>query len=428
MAVKELRSREDLSEEFDLEESFKVETSALKEVSALHHTNLVSAIAVMERGNKRYFMFPWADGGNLREFWGEYDVWPLAPNLIGEVLTQLLGLSDALANIHRLSWRHGDVKPENILRFDDHKTLLGNLRLGDMGLAKKHETATRMRHHATDTKVGTLRYEPPEAVIPRDAPRSRRYDIWSMGCLMLEFIIWLQYGREGLEEFNSALNSEPTSSASFYSVRKKKNGEMEVRLHAAVQSWLEYMGHDPDWPRGTALGDLVHLVQSRMLVVMPSPSHPSEASSSNAYSSKTRPADKRFIPWLQDPEGVVPSAAGNSDGEANGRADSDTLLAEMSQICLRSRAESTYLYPEAAQQRQRRRDPPRPPRNLQRTNSLLEAAGPSSHAALKQLVIPNAHGYRARDVRALSKPSQENVMDANTANFLPKIACTLDVH
>src|SRR3569833_2589113 len=144
MAVKELRSREDLSEEFDLEESFKVETSALKEVSALHHTNLVSAIAVMERGNKRYFMFPWADGGNLREFWGEYNVWPLAPNLIGEVLTQLLGLSDALTNNHRLSWRHGDVKPENNHRNDKHKTHKRNHRLGDMGLAKKHETATRM--------------------------------------------------------------------------------------------------------------------------------------------------------------------------------------------------------------------------------------------------------------------------------------------
>ena len=33
-------------------------------------------------------------------------------------------------------------------------------------------------------------YEPPEAEIVSDQPMSRRYDVWAMGCVCLEFLIW----------------------------------------------------------------------------------------------------------------------------------------------------------------------------------------------------------------------------------------------
>jgi len=60
---------------------------------------------------------------------------------------------------------------------------------------------TRFRNLGSSTRFGTEVYEPPEAVIQRLAPRSRLYDIWSFGCIMLEFVIWLLYGQKGLDEF-----------------------------------------------------------------------------------------------------------------------------------------------------------------------------------------------------------------------------------
>lgn len=45
-------------------------------------------------------------------------------------------------------------------------------------------------------QTGTQKYEPPETDNERGEigqPRSRLYDMWSMGCIVFEFIIWLLY-------------------------------------------------------------------------------------------------------------------------------------------------------------------------------------------------------------------------------------------
>jgi serine/threonine protein kinase len=111
------------------------------------------------------------------------------------------GATEISAEGDNLSWRHGDLKPENILRFYKPGELVGTLRISDVGLAKRHSVATSFRDCASATKFATVAYEPPEAVIRLDAPTSRLYDIWSFGCIMLEFVVWLLYGGEGLETF-----------------------------------------------------------------------------------------------------------------------------------------------------------------------------------------------------------------------------------
>jgi serine/threonine protein kinase len=49
-------------------------------------------------------------------------------------------------------------------------------------LAKRHDKDTILRIDPTDTRYTTLHYEAPE-VVTSTKPRSRRYDIWSMGCM-----------------------------------------------------------------------------------------------------------------------------------------------------------------------------------------------------------------------------------------------------
>lgn len=162
-----------------------------------------------------YLIFEWADGGNLHDFWKATPKPEPTASLVKAVVTQLLGLAQALSAAHYLtdggaysgaSYRHGDLKPANILWFRDGSDQIGKLKICDWGEAKNHILATEMRRSNTSAKFGTRRYEAPEIVTglesnflgrPDDQPdmrRSRLCDVWAMGCIMLECIVWLLYG------------------------------------------------------------------------------------------------------------------------------------------------------------------------------------------------------------------------------------------
>ena len=145
-----------------------------------------------------------------------FGVKPSNPNLSGSLLKdatrQILGLATALSAAHNLnnteaSYCHGDFKPENILVFTSEDGSLGTFKIGDWGEAKYHKGRTEMRFMKKTARYGTLRYEAPEVVTGlksklKDQPekrRSRLYDVWSMGCIMLECIVWLLYGLDGIK-------------------------------------------------------------------------------------------------------------------------------------------------------------------------------------------------------------------------------------
>ncbi|KAI0906731.1 heterokaryon incompatibility protein-domain-containing protein [Ustulina deusta] len=181
-------------------------------------------------------------------------------------------------------WRHGDIKPENILVFED-ATWLGTLKIADLGLAKKHQSATEFRHQVTSTKHSTLHYEAPEALTNTNEPRSRRYDVWSMGCIILESIIWLLYGSDGLNKFyreNKRFKDDPRRSLYFTTRRHPPNsgGDVVASVSDIASHWIrEMLEKDPECKRYTALRQLLELVRDRLLVVpIPSRSRLGETS------------------------------------------------------------------------------------------------------------------------------------------------------
>jgi serine/threonine protein kinase len=169
------------------------------------------------------------------------------------------GLASGLKAIHDRNVRHGDLKPENILRFSDRHSL-GHLVIADLGLAKTHVVSTRHRSYPTRTISGTARYEPPEASSNHPQARSRRYDVWSMGCILLEFLVWIIHGRVGLARFN----------ASFDTFTNFKP-DAPLQLHEKAQIWVDWMRGDPRCGRNTALGDLLTIITKRLLVDVRSP-------------------------------------------------------------------------------------------------------------------------------------------------------------
>lgn len=180
-------------------------------------------------------------------------------------------------------WRHGDLKPENILVFKD-TTWLGTLKIADLGLAKQHQFATESRHQVTSTKHATLHYKAPEAVTNMQEPRSRRYDVWSMGCIILESIIWLLYGSHGLDQFyleHKRFQDHARQTLYFTTSSRPTTGgsELVANVSDIAMHWItEILEKDPECSRYTAIRQLLELVRDRLLVVaIPSKSRPNEA-------------------------------------------------------------------------------------------------------------------------------------------------------
>jgi serine/threonine protein kinase len=284
--------------------SWEREARILQKMNDLCQDHIVRFLTAFSRGDDAhrdyYLMFEWADGINLRWLWRDAAIRPcLTADLAQAVLKQILGLAMALCMAHcpesrpnsmpkDLNFRHGDLKPENILWYRDNSQL-GTLKIADWGLAKQNNLVTPLRTNNTSTGSGTARYKPPEeelairtegqgqngllnvhrspATSAQPRKRSRLYDVWAMGCITLEFLIWLLYGPDGLKRFNNSFKTPLDNYPPFYEV-EIVNGKPVARVHNIAVKWMDHMAKDPACKPGkTALGDLLELVRTGLLVV-----------------------------------------------------------------------------------------------------------------------------------------------------------------
>ncbi|OBT63537.1 hypothetical protein VE03_07019 [Pseudogymnoascus sp. 23342-1-I1] len=281
-AVKEIKPKTQ-EERQKVAQHWATEAKALAKMNALNQDHIVRFITAFCRLKKNerehYLVFEWADGGNLRDLWRSRPRLALTASLAKAVVKQLLGLTRALCAAHYLdetgsSYRHGDLKPANILRFLDGGEV-GTLKIGDWGEAKEHNLSTELRTSKTTAEYGTRRYEAPEVKVglcPTDkgqvqGRRSRLYDIWAMGCITIEFIVWLLYGPDGLDRFNQEVKEESSADSPFYQT-STVNGNKVAKVHSAVVHWMDNMAQNAACQIGTtALGDLLDLVRGGLLVV-----------------------------------------------------------------------------------------------------------------------------------------------------------------
>ncbi|KAJ3577070.1 hypothetical protein NPX13_g3500 [Xylaria arbuscula] len=327
---------------------FDREVFTLEKLANFDHKHLVTLSGSFSRGDRHYILFPWANGGNLRELWVK-DPRLLNRKFMFHVLEQLTGLMGALCLMHNEKFRHGDLKPENILIFheDEHEGQIGTLKISDMGQAQCHQQQTCYRSQPTQTRIGTMRYEAPEAVISINKPRSRLYDVWSMGCIFLEFIVWLLDGPAGLEALARDTQGG-TRQATFFDIKPRDQGGSQADLHSAVRTRLVSLMRHEAWTVDTSLGDLVRVVSDQMLVI----SLPQGGSFDKDPSPLTSNLLAKPMAELSvSPEaGVIPDlAAETSSSLPNSyikqRADASKITKSLERICGMAREESTYLLP-----------------------------------------------------------------------------------
>jgi serine/threonine protein kinase len=210
-----------------------------------------------EIDNAYYVVFPWADGGNLSEYWKLENHKLRSSELALWMLQQMFGMADALAALHDRKCRHGDLKPENILHFNSMGDPI--LVIGDVGVSRFHKQDTFLRNDQTMTSATTPSYEAPEVYSSPQAPRSRKYDIWSLGCIFLEFTTWFLWNNNAVMAFREK-RVAPDKNSYFYS-----NGRLDVhpKVIEAISSLLRDRRIGPD----TALWQLLILIRDNLLQV-----------------------------------------------------------------------------------------------------------------------------------------------------------------
>ncbi|KAJ3538735.1 hypothetical protein NM208_g5773 [Fusarium decemcellulare] len=272
IAIKELMS----TDEHSAEEVFEKERLNLKDINKIIlHQHLLRTIATCMVCDKYYILFPWAEGGDLNDFWKRRRNGPGDANLVLWSLKQMMGLVDALRLMHEINHRHGDLKPGNILHFPrgnpfcHSEGLQETLVIADYGVAKRHEDATHMRQDGTNTKATTRAYEAPEAEGPQNDPRSRRYDLWSVGCIFLEFAVWLLYGHDAVRGFASQRMVKGKMNGGhpcFYATEDNEE-QSRAELNEAVNDAVDAIRNDPRCTESTAIGDLVDLIPRYLLLI-----------------------------------------------------------------------------------------------------------------------------------------------------------------
>lgn len=249
------------------------EVDTWEEIRDLNHPNLIQCIAAIRRGRQRCLMFHWADGGNLRDLWIQNSKPNITFEVVKDVIGQLRGMAGALEKLHHYSgqyhYRHGDIKPENILIFPgENKSRIGTFKIADLGSARRHSVATAFRERTSGNMFSTIVYQPPESITNRLSASSRLCDIWSMGCVTLELMVWLLYGYEELKEFNERIKGKHGEPSAFFEVVPDQiTGQPVAYIHPVVQNCLVGISTDPECIGNTALGALLDLVRTKLLLV-----------------------------------------------------------------------------------------------------------------------------------------------------------------
>jgi serine/threonine protein kinase len=248
-----------------------------------NNAHIVKLLGSFTSKGYHHLIFPHADD-TLQSYWQRVEKPWLDPDQWKTVLwvaQQCKAIADGLSAIHdyktdNLYGRHGDIKPANILWFRDEDsgdpdTTGGVLKISDFGLARFHKLESRSKVDPASIS-GSPTYMPPECEL--HSPVSKAYDIWSLGCLYLEFITWLVCGWEGVEEFahvrSVKIGVGDLLDDKFYTVLGYKvNKARSAVLRPSVTRWIEKLRKDP--LSTPSIIDFLKLVQDSLLV--PDPQH-----------------------------------------------------------------------------------------------------------------------------------------------------------
>ncbi|THH21009.1 hypothetical protein EW146_g466 [Bondarzewia mesenterica] len=187
MAVKEIK----FQEVSGLPNLYTQIRDELRVMEMLHHPNVVEYYGIEVHRDKVYIFEEYCQGGSLAAL---LEHGRIEDEGIIQVYT--MQMLEGLAYLHSKGIAHRDIKPDNILL--DH---LGVIKFVDFGAAKilaKNQRSIQRSRRSVDgvmggglgmnnSLTGTPMYMSPEVIKNDTRGRHGAMDIWSLGCVVLEF-------------------------------------------------------------------------------------------------------------------------------------------------------------------------------------------------------------------------------------------------
>uniref|UniRef100_A0A8H7KAB5 Protein kinase domain-containing protein n=1 Tax=Bionectria ochroleuca TaxID=29856 RepID=A0A8H7KAB5_BIOOC len=279
-------------------DEFRQEVENLERLSAKRghrDDHLMHLELACRHGKDCYLVFPWADG-DLTQFWRHENRSRDCSNHDDVIwfFDQCLGLSTGLRRLHdlhsferpvfgadgcyramdlvaevendKLYGRHGDIKPENILWFRDYNGHRDHLMITDFGLTKFHSRDSRSQP-GSGGLAGTDTYQPPEVFLTKKV--TRKYDVWSLGCVFVEFVSWFFLdGVTATENFATARLPETNEAYrpdTFFDIECSGTHPRArlARVKPGVLKWFQKIRDLEYCPR--AVDDFLQLILDSML-------------------------------------------------------------------------------------------------------------------------------------------------------------------
>ncbi|KAL4879762.1 kinase-like domain-containing protein [Aspergillus karnatakaensis] len=240
--------------------TYENEVRVLSTLRSLGHPNILRLVACYTYEKKHNLVSPFIPGGTLRDFLKRAK----SPDLNREkMFCMMAGLASAIWALHLFTLdgekeplykgHHQDLWGDNIL-FDGERFILADFGLSSI---KKMSENTPTRH-----KGRKGYYQAPECAelsAPyREYKAIRASDIFALGCILTELLVYLEFGPEGIKQFRTD--------------RKYKQGQIWFKTfhrankrHGAVHGWLRKVS---DIDRRESTVEVVRLIK-KMIELSP---------------------------------------------------------------------------------------------------------------------------------------------------------------
>lgn len=236
---------------------WRLERTALRAISAQGHPNIIELLSVYECGDEYTFVFPYVEHNLhdvLHKDWTPERFAAASARTLDThwLWNQTVQVASGLKTIHNPTKQyagatndspvigfHFDLKPANILVTSD-----GTLQITDFGQALIKFVGAEDATYGIN-RGGSPVYQAPEACPTRRSIESRkvddriyrRYDVWSLGCIMLEVMTFVfEGGSKGVKAFECE-RSEESNGEAFY--KTTSIHPIEVRLKACALNRID---------------------------------------------------------------------------------------------------------------------------------------------------------------------------------------------
>lgn len=139
----------------------------------VRHPHLSSILSARTDSAPRFVVMPYIDGVSVADALQE-----VGRFIVPQALWIVRQTGEALRALHQHGWRHGDVKPANII-----VSANGHATLADLGLARPLDAS----RSSEDALTGSMAYACPETFNP-NVPFSPVSDVYSLGITLYELL------------------------------------------------------------------------------------------------------------------------------------------------------------------------------------------------------------------------------------------------